>query len=141
MESTASEIDHRSQLLQEDNGQLHGNLQQLKDDLQKMTLHYNACRNELNSKVQELDLLQASNAKEEELSKQLIDKIREMEDLVYAKEQELELKDKEIQRITQELLEQQLLCDSMVSTEVLLCHMNVQMLYLVYEARLITVCD
>lgn len=122
MESSVSEIDRQSKQLQEDNGFLHGRVTQMKEDLQKMTLHYEECRKELEVKVHELETLQANRAKREEHCDHLLETIKQLEDIILIKEVELEAKDKEIQRIAQDLMEQQLLLDPAGSIEV--CFLN-----------------
>ncbi len=118
VELTVSEIGQQSQMLQEDNGQLQGRVMQMKDDLQKMTLHYEECRKELQDKVNELENLQLNRLKGEERCKNLIDTIRHLEEIIQIKEEELETKDKEIQKIAQDLMEQQLLSDRVITNEV-----------------------
>jgi alcohol dehydrogenase class IV len=53
--------------------------------------------------------MQVCRVKGEERCEQLIDAIRHLEDIMRVKEEELEIKDKEIQRISQDLMDQQLL--------------------------------
>lgn len=118
MELTASEIGQHSKVLQEDNGQLQGRVTQMKDDLQKMTVHYDECRRELEKKVCELESLQVNRMKGEEHCQHLIDTIRQLEEIILAKEEELLAKDKEIQRIAQDLMEQHL-SDQVVVNEVM----------------------
>ena len=122
-----TELDNQSNVLKADNGQLHGHLQHLKDDLQKMTLHYNECRKELEEKLNELDSLQLNSTIEKERSNQLIEAVQQLQDVIEVKEEELSVKDKDIQRITQELLEQQLSADTMLEVnafDVLLDYSN-----------------
>lgn len=115
MELTVVEIGQQSQLLEEDNSQLQGRVKQLKEDFQKMTVQYEECRRELEVKVQELETMQVCRVKGEERCEQLIDAIRHLEDIMRVKEEELEIKDKEIQRISQDLMDQQLLSNPVTS--------------------------
>lgn len=109
------ELGNQSKMLQDDNGELLGHLQHMKDDLQKMTVHYNDCQKQLENKVLELETIRLNNSMEKERSDHLIDAIRELEELIAAKEDEIATKDKDIQRITQNLLEQQLSVDSLAN--------------------------
>lgn len=118
MELAVAEIGQQSQLLEEDNSQLHGRVKQMKDDLQKMTAQYDVCRKELDDKVLELETMQLNRAKGEARCEQLIDAIRHLEEIIRVKEEELEVKDKEIQRISQDLMDQQLLSDPITPNEV-----------------------
>ncbi|XP_057380976.1 uncharacterized protein LOC130703541 isoform X2 [Daphnia carinata] len=117
VELAVAEIGQQSQMLQEDNGQLQGRVMQMKDDLQKMTTQYDVCRKELEDKVLELETMQLNRTKGEERCEQLIDAIRHLEEIIRIKEEELEVKDKEIQRISQDLMDQQLLSDPVASNE------------------------
>lgn len=118
VELTVTEIGQQSQLLEEDNNQLQGRVKQLKEDFQKMTVQYEECRRELDEKVQELETIQVHRVKGEERCEQLVDAIRHLEEIIRVKEEELEMKDKEIQRISQDLMDQQLLSDPVTPTDV-----------------------
>ena len=118
MELVVSEIGQQSQLLQDDNGQLQCRVMQMKEDLQKMTLQYEGCRKELQDKTNELENLQLNRLKGEERCKNLIANIRHLEEIIQIKEEELEAKGKEIQRISQDLMEQQLLSVPTITNEV-----------------------
>ncbi|KAK4022479.1 hypothetical protein OUZ56_007941 [Daphnia magna] len=117
VELAVAEIGQQSQLLEENNSQLQGRVKQMKDDLQKMTTQYDVCRRELEDKVLELETMQLNRTKGEERCEQLIDAIRHLEETIRAKEEELEVKDKEIQRISQDLMDHQLLYDPVLSNE------------------------
>ncbi|KAI9555383.1 hypothetical protein GHT06_017898 [Daphnia sinensis] len=118
VELAVAEIGQQSQLLEENNSQLQGRVKQMKDDLQKMTTQYDVCRKELEDKVLELETMQLNRTKGEERCEQLINAIRHLEEIIRVKEEELEIKDKEIQRISQDLMDQQLLSDPMASNEI-----------------------
>ena len=118
MELTVTEIGQQSQLLEEDNSLLQGRVKQLKEDFQKMTVQYDECRRELDVKIQELETMQVCRVKGEERCEQLVDAIRHLEEIIRVKEEELEIKDKEIQRISQDLMDQQLLSDPVTPNDV-----------------------
>lgn len=115
VELAVLEVGQQSQVLHEDNSQLQGRLLQMKDDLRNMTAHYDECQKELEDKIRELETLQSSRTKGEENCKHLIDTIRHLEDIIVVKEEELQLKDKEIQKIAQDLMEHQLSDRSVVN--------------------------
>ncbi|XP_046652411.1 golgin subfamily B member 1-like [Daphnia pulicaria] len=117
VELTVTEIGQQSQLLEEDNNQLQSRVKQLKEDFQRMTVQYEECRKELDEKVQELETMQVHHVKGEERCEQLVDAIRHLEEIIRVKEEELEMKDKEIQRISQDLMDQQLLSDPVTPTD------------------------
>ena len=97
--------------MQEDNCQLQDNLLQAKDDLQELRKHYNQCKTELEEKVAELEMVQMNLFKEKDRSKDLLQTILELQDLVLSKEEALLNKDKEIQSIAKDLVDQQLMSD------------------------------
>lgn len=80
-------------------------------------MQYHECQAELDRKIRELDGLQLSTALEKERSLHLIETIRQLEALIISKEEEIAVKDKEIQRATQNLLDQ-LSVDSVLTHEV-----------------------
>lgn len=111
LESEVGDYGKQTQLLQEDNCQLQDNLLQAKDDLQELRKHYNQCKTELEEKVAELEMVQMNLFKEKDRSKDLLQTILELQDLVLSKEEALLNKDKEIQSIAKDLVDQQLMSD------------------------------
>lgn len=120
MEQSVSEYGQESTTLQETNSHLQGRIVQLKDDLQKMTTHYDKCQKELDKKILELEKVHAIRVKDEEHCNHLIETIKQLEEIILQKEGEILEKDKEIQKISQDLMEQQLLLDPVTTNEVLI---------------------
>ena len=83
-----------------------------------MVIQCEEYRKELDVKVQELEDMLISRFNEDEHRDQLYAAIRQLEEMVRIKEKELENKDKEIQRISQDLMDQQLLSDPVTPNEV-----------------------
>ena len=118
MEKIVSEFEQQAKVLQDDNSYLQARLTQKKDDLQRMTVQYDQCQKELDMKVLELEKSQAIQTKGEEHRIHLVETIRQLEEMILKKEEELIEKNKEIQKIAQDLMEQQLLLDPVLPNEV-----------------------
>lgn len=103
--------------MQEDNGALQNRLEELKEELRKITEAYNECQLELKSKSHELSILEINSSKEEHHCDNLYETIRQLEGILATKEKELKAKDEDIQRIAEELIEQQILADHPLKTK------------------------
>lgn len=83
-------------------------------------MHHKSCQEELEEKIQELRSLQLSSSQEKEHSERLSDTIRELEEVLFTQQEELAAKDKEIELIEQNSVENQLPVDSLLGNEVIL---------------------
>lgn len=111
LESEIADNEKQTKVLQEDNIQLQDKLLQATDELQQLKKHYNQCRNEVEENIHEVEVLQLNFFKEKDRSKSLLQTIQELEDLIHSKEEALLSKDKEIQCIAKDLMDQQLMSD------------------------------
>lgn len=111
LESEIADNEKQTKVLQEDNIQLQDKLLQATDELQQLKKHYNQCRNEVEENIREVEVLQLNFFKEKDHSKSLLQTIQELEDLIHSKEEALLSKDKEIQCIAKDLMDQQLMSD------------------------------
>lgn len=111
LESEMADNEKQAKLLQEDNLQLQDKLLQATDDMQQLRKHYNQCKTEVEEHVRELEVLQVNFFKEKDHSKGLLHTIQELEDLIHSKEEALLNKDREIQCIAKDLMDQQLMSD------------------------------
>lgn len=116
IETETAEKSGHSHILEEDINQLHIQIQQLKDDLQKMSKQYNESRSEIEEKKYELEKLRLISVQDEMDLKQLSESLKQLEKEKISKEQELSEREREIQRISRDLMEHQLLSESLMTS-------------------------
>ena len=105
--------------LQDDNSFLHHDLEDKRENIQKLLQRYQNCEKELADQNRELDTLQKQFTSEKEIIKQLEDKIQHLEEVIRTRETELEDKEKDIHLLTLQLNEHQSTLDqSLASAEV-----------------------
>ena len=93
-------------------------------------MHHKSCQEELEEKIQELRSLQVSSSLEKEHLERLSDTIRELEEVLFTQQEELAAKDKEIELIEQNSVENQLPVDSLLGNEVILFFSSISNLFL-----------
>ena len=81
-----------------------------------MSKQYNECRSELDEKKNELEKLHLISQQDEMDLNQLSEAIKQIEKEKNIKDQELSNKEREIQKITRDLMEQQLMSDSLMTS-------------------------
>ena len=88
-----------------------------------MSKQYNESRSEIEEKKYELEKLRLISVQDEMDLKQLSESLKQLEKEKISKEQELSEREREIQRISRDLMEHQLLSESlMTSMEVIKLH-------------------
>ena len=112
IETETAEKTGDSQILEKHTNILHIQIHQLKDDLQKMS---EQCRSEPDEKKYELEKLQLICQQDEMDLRQLSEVLKQIEKDKNIKDLELSVKEREIQRISGDLMKQQLLSDSVIT--------------------------
>ena len=130
LESEIADNEKQTKSLQEDNFQLHDKLLQATDDLQQLKKHYSQCKNEMEENVRELETLQRNFFKEKDRSKSLSQTIVELQDLIQSKDHALLTKDKEIQSITKDLMDQQLMSDPSLTSSMVFYSIFIYLLHI-----------